>query len=228
MSQRNLFPFWCRVVAALALACPALPTLAQLSNPVQVRLVAPGGVVGDPTPLELIQSLGLGAAIAQGGGGPIASFMLPLERIELTATSLLLRVAQGDASGGTGLLGSGGNPARYEFRDLAAAGRYLTGATPYAFDGFGTSGSFSGLQSGLAVSLLDSNADGFADRLQFNLSSLLFKNRGLGESNNFAEFRVDLQTAPIPEPATVALLLGGLLVVGAAASRRPQRLADRR
>ncbi|NVL83648.1 PEP-CTERM sorting domain-containing protein, partial [Escherichia coli] len=46
------------------------------------------------------------------------------------------------------------------------------------------------------------------------LDQIHFADRGQGESNNFATFRIDLQTAPVPEPATAALAIIGLVAMG--------------
>jgi hypothetical protein len=35
----------------------------------------------------------------------------------------------------------------------------------------------------------------------------------VGQSDHFAEFRIDLLTTPVPEPATWLLLAGGLLLL---------------
>ncbi len=155
------------------------------------------------------------------GSGAISGFMLDNERLFFSGNSIRLRVAVGDDAGGvytSGYLGASGVHARYQVDGLAISGQAITGFTVYAFDGFATSGA-TGLQSPTApasvkalVTLVD------ADSLSFNLDTLVFLHRTPGSSSNFAEFRIDLLTTPIPEPAAAALLALGL--VGLIALRR--------
>jgi hypothetical protein len=223
-----------------AVACCAatfsLPAQAVLVSPIDVSLVAPGGFTNgidppDTTPLLLNQSVGYGTPITPAGGGAIGGFMLPGEQVALNGDSVRIRVAQGSELGGTGYLGLGGVHARYELSGLAIAGSTITGFTLYTFDGYGTSG-FSGASSGVGVSFVDSaDADSAPDLLIFNLDDLLFVDRGLGNSLNFAEFRIDilsrLDNPPpppppngVPEPGTLALAAAALLALRSASRRQ--------
>lgn len=213
-----------------AICCAAvvtLPALANLVSPISVNLVAPGGITGDATPLSLTQSVDYSSPINPLGGGAIGGFMLPDEQIALSGDAILIRAAQGDNLGGTGYLGLGGAHARYEFSGLSITGRTLTGINVFAFDGYGTSG-FSGVASGVGVSLIDSNADSALDRLIFNLDDLLFVDRGFGSSLNFGEFRIDILSTPntqppppgIPEPGTLVLAVAALGALRLVSPRR--------
>lgn len=204
-------------VAMLALLAAA-SARAALDLPVDVRLSAPGGVPGDPTPIDLTESIGSFTGIAAGGSGSIASFMLPGERIFLDQNSIFLRVAAGSDLGSvltTGFLGLGSTPASYRFSGLNIAGEIITGLNVFAFDGFGTSGS-SGVESGTTfASLVDPST------VQFNLSSLVFLPRpGLGTSEAYGEFRIDLITTPVPEPGTLALFAAALATLWGAGRQR--------
>lgn len=198
----------------------ALPAMATLVSPIQVSLLAPGGSTVDPTPLLLTQTVSSATPITTGDGGDIGDFMLPSEQIALDGDSILIRAAQGDSLGGTGYLGDGTGHARYEFSALGITGRTLTGFNVFAFDGYANSG-VTGVTSGVGVSLVDTNADTFLDTLIFNLDDLLFVDRGHGESENFAEFRIDILSTPnitpppppptgVPEPGTLILAAAAL------------------
>ena len=50
-----------------------------------------------------------------------------------------------------------------------------------------------------------------ASMLSFDLISIVFAPRQGGQSGDYAEFRIDLLTTPVPEPATWLLMAGGLL-----------------
>lgn len=192
------------------------PARADLGGNVTITLLAPGGLVVDSTPLSFSDLVGPGDGLklAAGDGSNIGSFMLPQESIAFLGNSLRLRVAAGDVVGGalvTGYLGSGGSHARYEFGGLAIAGQKIVGLAFSDKDGYLDSG-FSGLLSPASpsdyVRLID------AQRLSVDLDSLVFKDRGQGQSANYLELRIDLLTQPVPEPAGYALLIaGGLLLV---------------
>lgn len=198
----------------------ALPAMATLVSPIQVSLFAPGGTTSDASPLSLSQTVSAATPITTGDGGAIGNFMLPAEQIALAGDSIKIRAAQGDPAGGTGYLGSGLEHARYEFSALSIAGRTLTGFNMFASDGYLDAG-FSGLLSGVGVSLVDTNADTFLDTLIFNLDDLLFVDRGHGESENFAEFRIDILSTPTitppPPPPPTGVPEPGTLVLAAAA-----------
>ena len=201
-------------VLALTLTQPAL---AALSGPVAVSLVAPGGDVSGSPPFTLSQTVDPLVGIEVGDGSDIGGYMLAGEQIRFVDSSIRLHVAAGWQDGATGalstgILGAGADPARYELSGLAIAGQVIVGFTLYAFDGYATSG-FSGVLSGTFASLVSPT------QLSFRLDELRFIDRGNGNSNAFGEFRIDLLSQPVPEPAGWALMLGGL--VGGLVGARP-------
>lgn len=200
-------------VAAICLGSMfSLPAWATLVTPINVRLIAPGGVTGDPTPLLLNQTVDYAFPISPLGVGNIGGLMLPDELISLSGDSIHIRAAQGNDAGGTGYLGLGVVHARYELSSLSISGSTITGFNWFAFDGYATSG-FSGVLSGVGVSLV-------GGLLSFNLDDLLFVDRLGGNSLNFAEFRIDILSTPdtppppppndVPEPGTLLLAAAGL------------------
>jgi MYXO-CTERM domain-containing protein len=210
------------LIGGLLLALTALSAQADFAGDITVRLLAPGGVTGNSAPIDVSQTVAF-ADLATGvqagnlgGSGDVSSFMLDNERIFFSGTMILMRVAVGDATGGvltTGYLGSGSEHARYQFDGISFTGRVITGILVYAYDGFATSGpaSASGLLSPADPVLLVHQVD--ADSITFDLDTLVFKQRFAGESDNYAEFRIDLLTSPVPEPAAWLLLAAGLLPV---------------
>ena len=204
------------------------PALAALNNPVTVSLVAPGGDVSGSPPFTLSQSVDPLVGIEVGDGSDIGGYLLAGEQIRFVDNGIRLHVAAGWQDGATGalstgILGAGAEPARYEFSGLAIAGQTIVGFTLYAFDGYATSG-FSGVLSGTVASLVSPT------QLSFRLDDLRFIDRGNGSSNAFGEFRIDLLTQPVPEPAGWALLLAGLaggLVVANTPLARCARARDR-
>lgn len=210
-------------IAGLSLALAALPALADFSGDITVQLLAPGGTTGGgAAPIALSQTVAF-ADLADGvragnlgGSGDISDFMLDNERVFFSGTMILMRVAVGDATNDvytTGFLGNGGAHARYQFDGIAFTGRVITGILVYAYDGFATAGpaSATGLLSPADPAVLVHQVD--ADSIAFDLDTLVFKQRFAGESDNYAEFRIDLVTAPVPEPATWLLLAGGLMIL---------------
>lgn len=146
--------------------------------------------------------------------------MLDNERITFSGNSIRIRVGAGSANGlnpGFGAL------ARYQLNGLAVVGEVITGFTAYAFDGYGTTGPATGLAPGVvpgSLVQLGINADSISFKLD---NTLTFVDRGLGSSFNYAEFRIDLLSQPIPEPGTWLMMLAGLGgVAGMAARRRSQ------
>ena len=215
-----------RLIGGLLLALGSLSAQADFAADVTVRLVAPGGLTFDTTPIDLSQTVAV-ADLASGvragnlgGSGDISDFMLDDERVFFSGNAIFIRAAAGDFTSGvstTGYLGANGTPARYEISGLAITGQVITGFTAYAFDGFATSG-FTGLQSpGSPASLVQLTSPG---TLSFDLSSIVFVQRTGGQSGDYAEFRIDLLTTPVPEPATWLLMAGGLLPLLLRRSRR--------
>lgn len=209
-----------RVLAGLTssvLFLAALPAQAQLLAPISVSLIAPGGVIGDDTPISFVQEVAdLGTGIAAGDGGEIGDFMLPGEAIRFDGQSILLHVAAGGEDSGnlvTGFLGLGGEPARYVFSGLKVAGQVIVGLEVYTFDGYGTSGT-SGVLGGIGVTRSGPGT------VIFRLDELVFADRDSGSADAFGEFRIDLVTVPVPEPASALFMLGGLALVGAVLRRR--------
>jgi len=184
---------------------------AALLNDVSVTLYAPGGDYNASTGFPYFQLAPLASGIAAGDGGDIGAYMLSGEQISFSGNAILLHVAAGWDDGlghlSTGILGAGGEHARYVLDGLAIAGQKIVGLQVYAFDGYGSAG-FSGLASpadpASYVQLLNPHS------ISFNLDELLFKDRGNGSSNAYGEFRIDLLTTPVPEPAAGLLMLAGL------------------
>ena len=202
----------CGVAAVCLGSMFSLPAWATLVTPINVSLIAPGGVTGNPAPLLFNQTVGYGSPITPLGSGNISEFMLPNEQISLSGDSIHIRAAQGNDAGGTGYLGLGGVHARYELSGLSISGSTITGFDLFAFDNYAISG-FSGVASGVGVSLV-------GGLLSFNLDDLLFVDRPGGNSLNFAEFRIDVLSRPdtppppppndVPEPGTLLLAAAGL------------------
>jgi len=192
----------------------AVPARAALVGNVDISLIAPGGVIGDSTPINVTDTIAAapGTLIAPGDGSNIGGYMLPAETVALSGNSFLLTIAAGNVNGAnqlvTGYLGSGLEHARYEFSNLHVSGQTITGLSFSAFDGFGSSGSV-GLASptdlSQVVHLLSSSS------FSVNLDNLIFNDRGLGQSNNYVDLRVNLTTTPVPLPGAGILLFSGLL-----------------
>ena len=186
---------------------------ADLANPVNVELSAPGGVVGDSTPIDVSQSVLPSMTISSGDGTDIGGWMETGEQIAFSGNSILVQVAAGyDGGSGsgpftTGYLGLGGAHALYQLSNLAVTGMAITGIQVYDFDNYASSG-FSGLlsptSSSAYVQLLSPTS------IALDLDNLVFVNRGDGGSGNFADIRINLLTSPVPEPATWGLWLAGL------------------
>lgn len=202
----------------LALSAASVAHAANYSGPLTVSLLAPGGITSDgvtidPSPLDLTQSLTPGGQIVPGDGGSIGGFMLPAEFIKNVGTSFQLRVSQGASNGTTGYLGLGAQHARYQFDGLDISGFAITGLSYSLKDNFlttGTSGASNetALITGQVVKLLSPHS------FEVNLDQIKFRDRGLGESNNFVDFRIDVVTTAVPEPSTAALALLGVVLLG--------------
>lgn len=212
------------VSALLALSALSAAQAATFSGPIAVSLIAPGGLTSDgvtvtPDPLNLTQNLPVGGSITPGDGGDIGGFMLPLESISTSDTSILVRVAEGASNGTTGYLGSGGQHARYQFDGLNITGQLITGLTFSATDNFGA-GSFVGVSNLPALTAANAIRLTSAHSIVLELDQIHFVDRGQGESNNFADLRINLVTSAVPEPGASALSLFGLLAMGGWCMRR--------
>ncbi len=219
--HRPAAPAATAALATLLTLLPALPAQAALSDTITVTLSAPAGVETDPTPITLVQAAPLASGIlaaAQGGAGEISEFMLDFEQIRFSGDSILVRVGSASADGLHSGYAAG---AHYQISGIAMPGFTITGIAVQAFDGYEASGS-SGLAPGLLASSFVSGNAGFS-ALRFTLDeSLVLLDRGQGGSYNFAEFRIDLLSQPVPEPAQWLLMAAGL---GLLAMRRHTRAA---
>lgn len=205
-----------QLIGGLCLTLAFGSAQADFAADITVRLVAPGGLTLDTTPIDLSQTvpvadLANGVRAANlGGSGDVSDFMLDDERVFFSGNSILLRAGVGDSINGeltTGYLGAGGSPARYEISGLSITGQLITGFTVYAFDGYQTTGATGLLSPANPASLVQLVNAG---TVSFDLSSIVFVDR-FGGASNYAEFRIDLLTTPVPEPATWLLLACGLL-----------------
>lgn len=215
------------------LALSSMSARANFVSDITVKLIAPGGVLGDPTatPISVSQlvttaNLGTGIqSVVHGGSGAVSNFLADNEFVSFSGDYIHVSSYSGTTVFTTGYLGLGGEHARYEFDALSIAGKIITGFTVYAFDDFLTSG-FSGLASPLPASGLVNLID--PHTVSLDLDNIVFKDRGTGSGAAHADFRIDLitrdaSTGPgggnnLPEPATLALF--AIAALGAGAARR--------
>lgn len=212
------------LVAALSTLAVATSARADLLDTVAVQLIAPNGTENDPAPFTLSQAAPMSSGVLAtnlGGFGDISEFMLDDEQIAFSGNSILIRVAAGSADG---LHPGYGDDAHYLLTGLAVAGETITGLTVYGFDGYSSVGPATGLADGAVPgALVHLGSDAHSISLDLD-NALSFRDRGLGGGLNYAEFRIDLQTQPVPEPANWAMLLVGLGgMFGVLARRRSQR-----
>jgi hypothetical protein len=207
------FVRWGGLVLAAALAGPAH---ADLAAPVQLTLFAPGGVVGNPELVQEVADIDPATGLHAGDtGNQISEFwMLPGESVTFAGNSISLHLLAGanDPSNNsyvTGYLGQGGVPASYIFRGLQVPGFTITGVSATHLGGV--------FDSGVQVQLIG------GAQLHFRLDSLLFdtaQNLRDGNGYYYADFRLDLSTQPVPEPAVWALSLLGLAALQLVTHRR--------
>jgi len=223
------FAFQFTTLRAVCVACMTLAASAahaDFANNITVQLLAPGGVLGDASPLSFTQVASVSAGIKARDGGDIGTYMLDGELIRFSGNSILIHVAAGNQDGSnnlvTGYLGLGGSHARYSFSDLNISGQIITGFKVYGFDGFGTTGTNIGVSTPDANSLNSLVSLTSSNSLNFNLDSMIFKARGSDPTAAYGEFRIDLQTAaaPVPEPSSALMSLVGLSMFGLWARRR--------
>lgn len=188
---------------------------AELLDTVSVSLVAPNILDA-----ALTQAAPLATGILAGnlgGTGDISTAMLDDEQITFEGDSILLRVASDGSSASTGW----GTGARYELTGITVVDRLITGVAVFAWDGYGATGSFSGLASPAAVALVNLSGTPSLRSITFTLDdSLQFVDRGNGPIYNYAEFRIDLLSQPVPEPGQWLLMAAGLASLGLLAARR--------
>lgn len=228
-----------RLLGALVgsvIALCATQALAAFQSDITVKLIAPGGIVGDNTPINLSQLVttpNFATGIHTGDGSPIGGWMLAGEEVTFVGETIRVRAfagAETPAGSITGYLGSGGSHARYEFDGLSIAGKTIVGLSVTTFDGYADSG-FNGLAPSVSAASLVHLID--ADTVSLYLDDILFKDRGLavGSSEDHADFLITLITRDngtgpgptdpgngVPEPATLALFM--VAALGASAARR--------
>ena len=222
------------LLGATALVLCSLSAQADFQSSITVKLIAPGGIVGDDTPIneqQVVAPADFGTGITYSGGGAVGSWLLDNEEITFVGETIRVRSFAGDPAGGlTGYLGAGGEHARYVFDGLSIAGKTIIGLSVTTFDGYAASG-ISGLANPLSAASLVQLID--TDTVSLYLDDIVFADRGIniGNSLDHADFLITLLTQDngtdpggpgnrVPEPATLALFLVAALGAGAARRRR--------
>ena len=138
-------------------------------------------------------TVGAGIELAPGDGSDIGNFLLPTERIDIGATSILLALEEGLPGGGTGYPSG----TAYVFTNLAFFGQAtaITGVTL-------TTSNITGISVG--------NLTFSATSLRVPIDVLL-----VGEIPGIdtGTLQIDLTFAAVPEPGTALLAAAGVLVL---------------
>jgi PEP-CTERM motif len=170
-----------------ALLLPALASAAGLlGSTVDVRYHFENG----PQVFHTLDSVlvGAGAELSCPGAAQICQVLTaPTQALDIGDRSI--RYTYDGAGSGFDAIPING----FAFESLFDAGTVITGVTL-------TTGNIAGLD---------------ASRISFSAHSVQVDMRGLGLGAPQAFFQLDLQTVPVPEPASVALLLGGLALLAA-------------
>ncbi len=151
-----------------------------------------------------------------GGSGDISSVMIDDERIVFVGDSILIHVGSGSDNG---LTTGWGTDSRYVISGVSVVDAVITGYNVYAFDAFATSGS-TGLADGLVASSFVAGSAGFSTFAFTIDDTLVFRDRGDGGAYNYADFRIDLLSQPVPEPSQWLLMGAGLAGLGLLGARR--------
>ncbi len=199
------------------LGAPAYASL--IGDSVTAELSSPNGVLGDSTPVDLIDTVTVadpGVEISAGDGTNIGSFMLPgppPESIDFGTSSIVVTIDAGNVLA-DGTLVTGYAPgAEYIFSGLDFAGSTITGIN------VATSGFFANLSTLNAqpwITLDNPN------QVTLRLDLIEFTQPpGGGQSNAYGVATINLLTTPngvVPEPGSMALI--GLALLTLWANRR--------